>query len=222
MGRITLLLWALFLALKQCTAFSSDEIKQLPGLNVTVSFKQYSGYLDATKGRHLFYWLVESEHNSSSAPLVLWLNGGPGCSSLEGFFTEHGPFRVTADGENLEQDPFSWNKIANVLYIEAPINVGFSYNSSHLADEDLYNDEATTDANYYALLSFFKKFPSLKRNQLYLTGESYSGVYIPLLTRRILANKQQTAINLQGKFKWESGECGDRCNLLSRNRYGHR
>ena len=82
---------------------AADEITHLPGLPQNVTFKQYSGYLDGGKGRHLFYWFVESEKNPSADPLVLWLNGGPGCSSLIGFLKENGPFRVKADGKTLEK-----------------------------------------------------------------------------------------------------------------------
>lgn len=128
------------------------------------------------------------------------LLGGPGASSIgDGAFTENGPFRVKADGKTLEHDKYSWNQFANMLYIESPINVGFSYNSTHLPEVDMYNDEATVDAKYNALLSFFKKYPHLKNNPFYITGESYGGVYIPLLTRSILNNKKQNGINLQGK-----------------------
>ena len=183
----------------QCSALAKDEIKQLPGLSASVPFKQFSGYLDGAKGRHLFYWFVESEKNASTNPVVLWLNGGPGCSSIEGLMTENGPFRVKADGKSLEQDPYSWNKLSNVLYLESPVNVGFSYNSTKMADADMYSDEATIDAKYHALLDFFEKYPQLKKNKFYITGESYAGIYIPLLTRKILDNQKQNGINLQGK-----------------------
>lgn len=127
-------------------------------------------------------------------------SGGPGASSIgNGLFAENGPFRVKADGKTLEHDKYSWNQFTNLLYIESPVNVGFSYNSTQLAKEDMYNDKATTEAKYNALLSFFKKYPHLKKNQFYITGESYGGMYIPLLTRKILENQTQNGINLQGE-----------------------
>lgn len=88
-----------------------DRITALPGQPSNVGFQQYSGYVtvDAHAGRALFYWLVESP-SSAAAPLVLWLNGGPGCSSVAyGASEELGPFRIRPDGQNLYLNPYSWN-----------------------------------------------------------------------------------------------------------------
>ncbi|CAG2177185.1 unnamed protein product, partial [Oppiella nova] len=82
-------------------AANEDEIVSLPGLSEPINFKQYSGYLDITEGKHHFYWFVESQKDPENAPVVLWLNGGPGCSSLFGNLGENGPFRVNSDGKTL-------------------------------------------------------------------------------------------------------------------------
>lgn len=92
----------------------SDRIWQLPGQPANVDFSQYSGYVtvDPRHGRALFYWLVEAVPSAGpdNAPLVLWLNGGPGCSSIAyGASEEIGPFRIQADGHNLYLNPHSWN-----------------------------------------------------------------------------------------------------------------
>ena len=77
---------------------SSDEISTLPGWDGELPSKQYSGYLDVSKTKHYHYWFVECENNPKDAPVVLWLNGGPGCSSLIGLVYEHGPFRIDGVG----------------------------------------------------------------------------------------------------------------------------
>lgn len=90
-----------------------DRITRLPGQPENVTFSQYSGYVtvDATAGKALFYWLIESPTAGRSKPLVLWLNGGPGCSSVAyGASEEVGPFRVLPDGETLTLTPYAWNK----------------------------------------------------------------------------------------------------------------
>ena len=91
----------------------ADRIASLPG-QPPVNFSMYSGYVtvDAAAGRALFYWLIEAAGApAESAPLVLWLNGGPGCSSVgSGALEELGAFRVHADGETLLLNEYAWNK----------------------------------------------------------------------------------------------------------------
>lgn len=87
-----------------------DRIVHLPGQPGNVGFSQYSGYVTVSEaaGRALFYWLVESP---AAQPLVLWLNGGPGCSSVAyGAAEEVGPFRINLDGRSLYLNPYAWNK----------------------------------------------------------------------------------------------------------------
>ena len=94
----------------------------------------YSGYLDIpeSQGRSLHFIFVSSQRDLETDPVVLWANGGPGCSSLLGFSFETGPFVFLNDGDkNLSFNPYSWNKVANMLYLEFPAGVGFSlYNET--------------------------------------------------------------------------------------------
>lgn len=120
----------------------SDEIVSLPN-QPKVSFRQFAGYItvDENNERALFYYFVEAESDPNLKPLVLWLNGGPGCSSVgAGAFVEHGPFKPR--GESLLWNEYSWNKEANMLYLESPAGVGFSY-SSNKSFYAYVNDEMT-------------------------------------------------------------------------------
>ena len=93
-------------------AREADKIAALPGQPPRVNFDQYSGYVTVSElhGRALFYYFVESPYQAASKPLVLWLNGGPGCSSLgAGAFQELGPFRVNPDGKTLSRNRHAWN-----------------------------------------------------------------------------------------------------------------
>lgn len=137
-------------------------------------------------GAQLHYHFVESEGDPSVDPLVLWLNGGPGCSSYMGFWLEQGPFTMHGDG-TLSENPFRWNTEANVLFLESPPGVGFSFAS---ASKPPYaaNDTTTAAMNLGALAAFFVRFPRFNASALWLSGESYAGVYIPMLAAAVLAS----------------------------------
>lgn len=166
------------------TAPASDLVKSLPGAP-NHTFKQYSGYLSAGGNKRLHYWFVESQLNPRNDPVVLWLNGGPGCSSLLGYLEELGPFHVNkVNPRVLYENPYSWNKFANVLFLESPAGVGFSYIEG--SKNYTTNDDETALGNHAAVLEFFAKFPELKKNKFYITGESYGGIYVPTLATRIL------------------------------------
>uniref|UniRef100_A0A7N0UAW0 Carboxypeptidase n=1 Tax=Kalanchoe fedtschenkoi TaxID=63787 RepID=A0A7N0UAW0_KALFE len=176
----------------------SDLVKELPG-QPPVGFNQYSGYvaLDHRKHRALFYYFVEAETSPDSKPLVLWLNGGPGCSSLGvGAFSENGPFRPTKNA--LLRNQHSWNTEANMLYLETPVGVGFSYAAGD-SMYDTVSDKITAVDNMNFLRNWFLKFPQYGNRSLYITGESYAGHYIPQLAELMIQfNKKHKLFNLKG------------------------
>jgi carboxypeptidase C (cathepsin A) len=151
-----------------------DFIQSLPGLDHDPGFKQFAGYLtvDEKHGRRIFYWYVESKRNPANDPVVLWTNGGPGCSGLIGFGTEHGPYVISFNG-TLSENPFSWNRLANMLYIETPAGVGFSYSDTH-SDYKIGDAHVAKD-NYEFIRQFLKRFPERQPNRLYISSESYGG-----------------------------------------------
>ncbi|GAU31478.1 hypothetical protein TSUD_386420 [Trifolium subterraneum] len=111
---------------------NGDLVTNLPG-QPPVDFQHYAGYVtvNETNGRALFYWFFEAMTKPEEKPLVLWLNGGPGCSSVGyGATQEIGPFLVDTDGKGIKFNNFSWNKEANMLFLESPIGVGFSYSNT--------------------------------------------------------------------------------------------
>lgn len=88
-------------------AYEPDRITSLPGWNGNLPSPQYSGYLNVST-THLHYWLVESENDPLHDPTVIWFNGGPGCSSMDGFVYEQGPFEISHDGSTLTLRPYRW------------------------------------------------------------------------------------------------------------------
>ncbi|KAG8380476.1 hypothetical protein BUALT_Bualt06G0019300 [Buddleja alternifolia] len=178
-----------------------DRIIKLPGQPSNVSFNQYSGYVtvDEKAGRALFYWLIEATKKPGSKPLVLWLNGGPGCSSIAyGASEEVGPFRVRPDGRTLSLSPYSWNKEANLLFLDSPAGVGFSY--SNTSFDLTTGDQRTAKDAYKFLVKWFKRFPQFKYRPLYIAGESYAGHYIPELSK-IIVQHNTGVINPTINFK---------------------
>uniref|UniRef100_A0A7N6AVS3 Carboxypeptidase n=1 Tax=Anabas testudineus TaxID=64144 RepID=A0A7N6AVS3_ANATE len=173
--------------------YAPDEVTYLPGMMFKPNYRQWSGHLKARPGRFFHYWFVTSQRDPLKDPLVLWLNGGPGCSSLDGFLSENGPFHVNDDGATLYENTFSWNKIANVLYLESPAGVGYSYSDDHKYATD---DDQVADDNYNALQSFFAKFPNFTQNEFFIFGESYGGIYAPTLSLRVATGAAK--INFKG------------------------
>ena len=192
------LLFLITLSLSFCSK-EKDVVHSLPDYEYNGLF--YSGYLSASKVKNFHYIFNEANYRPEKKPLVLWLNGGPGCSSLEGWIKENGPMRIDKDGK-FQMNEYSWHKAANMLYIESPGDVGFSYIDSQAIYEKEINDEITANDNLKALLDFFDKFPSYKGRDFYISGESYAGVYIPTLAYNILMHNkkevQSKKINLKG------------------------
>ncbi|KAG1371581.1 serine carboxypeptidase-like 27 [Cocos nucifera] len=180
----------------------SDRITWLPG-QPPVGFSQYSGYVtvNARAGRALFYWFIEAPPAAQPAPLILWLNGGPGCSSIAyGASEELGPFHIHPDGKTLFLNPYAWNGVANLLFLESPAGVGFSYSNT---SSDLYasGDQRTATDAYNFLVNWFERFPQYKYRDFYITGESYAGHYVPQLSQIVHRKNegiQNPIINFKG------------------------
>ncbi|KAH6814366.1 serine carboxypeptidase-like 40 [Perilla frutescens var. frutescens] len=190
-----------------------DRIERLPG-QPEVQFNQYGGYVtvNRTTGRAFFYYFVEAHHAHNSLPLLLWLNGGPGCSSIGyGAMEELGPFRVNIDGKTLNINNFSWNHAANVLFVESPAGVGFSYSNTS-SDLEYGGDRGTAMDNYAFIVKWLERFPEFKDRDFYISGESYAGHYAPQLAHTILYHNRKpntTIINLKGIIATNIDPCID-------------
>ncbi|KAL6011073.1 hypothetical protein ACLOJK_001517 [Asimina triloba] len=191
----------------------ADKIAALPGQPANVGFSQYSGYVtvDAAAGRALFYWLVEAPEPSALRPLVLWLNGGPGCSSVAyGAAEEIGPFHINPDAQTLYSNPYAWNKLpltSGIFAVSGEFAVSgvagrrrFLVFEHELRSVHGWRPEnriligglvyvlAAEDA-YAFLVSWFERFPQYKHREFYIAGESYAG-----------------KCNKDGAFSFRSGE----------------
>ncbi|CAN6347412.1 unnamed protein product [Urochloa humidicola] len=200
-----LLVWACQLrptVAATATVREADRVGRLPG-QPAVDFSMYSGYITVNEraGRALFYWLQEAPAEAQPAPLVLWLNGGPGCSSVAyGASEELGAFRIRPDGATLFLNEYRWNRAANILFLDSPAGVGFSYSNT---TSDLYTsgDRRTAHDSYTFLLRWFERFPQYKYRDFYIAGESYAGHYVPELSQLVYRKNKgvkKPHINLKG------------------------
>jgi len=143
------------------------------------SVKQHSGYFTfGEKKKQYFFWMFESRSDPVNDPMVMWLTGGPGCSSMTGLLFENGPCKVSKDGKSTTPNPYSWTTKANVMWVDQPPGTGFSK-----GDWDAGEDGVAEDM-YQFLQVFFKAKPEYNK-KFFVTGESYAGHYIPAVTHRI-------------------------------------
>lgn len=141
--------------------------------------RQEAGYLNTPLGDRLFYWFFESRSNPSADPVVLWLNGGPGCSSLEAVLFENGPMNMDSNGQ-LKNNTWSWNNHANMLFIDNPSGVGYSKGGHTVTDTVTASEDLKS-----AIKLFFTQNPQFQKNGFHIAGESYAGRYIPVFATAI-------------------------------------
>jgi carboxypeptidase C (cathepsin A) len=151
--------------------------------------QQYSGYLtaDVTSNAQMFYWFFEAAN--SSAPIILWLEGGPGFSGMFQVFQGMGPYRIS-EKEEISYNEFTWNKRYNLLFVDNPCGVGYSTVNP---GQEVTNEKDMARQLYNALQDFFVQHPQYKLNDFYVFGESYGGKYAPAIADYI--QQQNVAIS---------------------------
>ncbi|KAJ4970212.1 hypothetical protein NE237_003311 [Protea cynaroides] len=158
----------------------------------------HAGYyqLKHSYAARMFYFFFESR-NSKDDPIVIWLTGGPGCSSELAVFYENGPFAI-ADDMSLVWNDYGWDKVSNLLYVDQPTGTGFSYSSDK---RDIrHNEKEVSNDLYDFLQAFFAEHPEFVNNEFYITGESYAGHYIPAFAARVhQGNKAKEGIPINFK-----------------------
>lgn len=159
----------------------------------------HSGYftVNETTNSNLFFWFFkQSSANWTAYPVILWLQGGPGSSSMFGLFTENGPFKIKND--TLIKSKFSWTTDFNVIYIDNPIGVGYSFTTDYY----VISEEEVGQHLHNALTQFFQLFPELRNNKFIVSGESYAGKYVPAVAYEVYKTNptSEFPINLKGLF----------------------
>jgi carboxypeptidase D len=210
--------------------YNSDSflVKSLPLLeDGAFQTKHWAGHVKASQeeDKKFFFWLFEPDFGDSTpppddkdVPLLIWLNGGPGCSSMDGLWLENGPFRIvqpqesdnasqTSDEWRIELNPYSWHRIpAYVLYVDQPVGTGLSFTKS----KTYCKNDLEVDIDFYFFLQeFLHTFSDLMapntgnsngdgdglvrhmKRPLYFSGESHAGHYIPSMMDFILKRNDE-------------------------------
>lgn len=140
--------------------------RKSPKLKISVNLLTFCRHVevDSDSSGHLFFWHFANRHIGDKQRTVIWLNGGPGCSSMDGALMEVGPYRVQPGGQ-LEYNNGSWDEFANLLFVDNPVGTGFSYVSS-----DAYLEELQQMADQFVIFlkKFFKLFPEYEADDVRL------------------------------------------------------
>ncbi|KAI1611022.1 carboxypeptidase D [Exophiala viscosa] len=174
-------------------------VHSLPGQPDGPLLKMHAGHIEVTPEHngHLFFWLYENRHIADRSRTVIWLNGGPGCSSMDGAMMELGPYRVR-EGGKLGYNDGSWDEFANLLFVDNPVGTGFSYVNT---DSYLHELQEMADQFLIFLEKWFALFPQFETDDIYFAGESYAGQHIPYITRAILDRNEKAKTD--GKQTWD-------------------
>lgn len=169
------------------TKFAVDG-SAIPEVDFDVG-ESYAGLLPisdkANETSELYFWFFPSENEEATDEIVIWLNGGPGCSSLEGFFQENGPVLWQYGTYKPVKNPYTWVNLTNMVWVEQPVGTGFTQGTPTATSEE----EAAAQ-----FLGFWKNFVDtfgLQGRKIYIAGESYAGYYVPYITDAML-NKNDT------------------------------
>ncbi|KAI0795769.1 alpha/beta-hydrolase [Abortiporus biennis] len=150
---------------------------------------QASGYGDLTSSESIWFWFFAARKNPDTAPLAIWLNGGPGSSSMIGLFQENGPCRINNDSTTVSLNPNSWNNVANMLFIDQPVGVGFSHGTTTVGT----SEQAASDTWKFLQIFFSdSRFSKYATNEFAIWTESYGGHYGPTFAAYFL--QQNAAI----------------------------
>ncbi|KKA26806.1 hypothetical protein TD95_005103 [Thielaviopsis punctulata] len=176
-------------AVADSSASAAYWVKSLPGAPAEPVVKMHAGHIEITPEHNgnLFFWQFDNQHIADRQRTVLWLNGGPGCSSEDGALMEIGPYRVKPD-QTLEWNNGSWNQFANLLFVDNPVGTGFSYVDT---DSYLHELDQMADQMVMFLEKWFELFPEYANDELYIAGESFAGQYIPYIASAILARNKK-------------------------------
>ncbi|KAK7331422.1 hypothetical protein VNO77_25647 [Canavalia gladiata] len=181
-------------------------VEFLPGFQGPLPFVLETGYVGVGEREEVqsFYYFIQSESNPKEDPLMLWLTGGPGCSAFSGLALEIGPLKFKKEEYNgslpsLVLRPQSWTKVSSIIFVDLPVLTGFTYARTEFAAQR--SDLKLVHQVHQFLRKWLIDHPNFLSNEVYIGGDSYSGIPIPAIVQEISQGNEkgvQPWINLQG------------------------
>lgn len=158
--------------------------------------ESYAGTLpidaNVSNPNQLFFWFFPSDNPAASDEVTIWLNGGPGCSSLDGLLQEHGPFLWQSGTYRPNLNPYSFNNLTNMIYVDQPVGTGLS------PGNPVINSEIDVATQFMGFWKNFMDTFDLVGRKVYITGESYAGQYIPYIASQMLDTNDTDYYNVAG------------------------
>ncbi|KAG8089740.1 hypothetical protein GUJ93_ZPchr0011g28522 [Zizania palustris] len=187
-------------------SLTRTNVARLPGFGGALPSRLETGYVtvDEENGAELFYHFIESEGDPGSDPVLLWITGGDRCSALNALFFEIGPFKLVVEPYNgslprLRYHPYTWTKVANLLFVDSPVGAGFSF-SRDPRGYDVGDVSASLQLVKF-LNEWFKEHPDYLSNPFYVGGDSYGGKIAPIVAQKISEGVEagiRPTLNLKG------------------------
>nr|GMD05357.1 serine carboxypeptidase-like 7 isoform X2 [Ipomoea batatas] len=189
-------------------AAKGSKVEHIPGLEYDgpLPFEIETGYIGVGENEEVqvFYYFIKSQRDPTTDPFIFWKVGGPGCSALFAIILEMGPISLeiveyTGGIPKLKLNPYSWTKVANILYVDLPARAGFTYATTKKAN--VSSNMLESEQAYEFLRKWFNDYPEYLTNPFYVGGDSFSGLNVPIITRKIADGNDagtKPLINLKG------------------------
>ncbi|KAF0896567.1 hypothetical protein E2562_025504, partial [Oryza meyeriana var. granulata] len=225
---VALLLCFFFFAVAAAGSLTRTNVARLPGFDGALPSRLETGYVtvDEENGAELFYYFIESEGDPGSDPVLLWLTGGDRCSVLSALFFEIGPLKLVIEPYNgdlprLHYHPYSWTKVASILFVDSPVGAGFSYSRDPKGYD--VGDVSASMQLIRLLREWFSEHPGYLSNPFYVGGDSYGGKIVPFIAQKISEDIEagvRPTLNLKGYLVGNPGT-GERIDHESKVPYCH-
>ncbi|KAI9849922.1 MAG: hypothetical protein M1837_000136 [Sclerophora amabilis] len=179
----------------------------IPDVNFDLG-ESYAGLMpisdSSDEDRELYFWFFPSTNPEADDEITIWLNGGPGCSSLEGLLQENGPFIWQyGSGPEAVQNPWTWVNLTNMIWVEQPVGTGFSQGKpSATSEEDVAEQFLGFFKNFLDTFDFLDK-------KVYITGESYAGYYVPYIADAMYKANDTKYYDVQGIMIYDPSTSSD-------------